>query len=173
MNNKFLIIIVVIVAIWYLAYESVMDKLMKVEYPITVQEASGEQYYDPKRYSVVDMEDMRVSGLATVIHLYKKGCRGCEILNSNLGKLMSLRPDIAVVQIPSPWVVNYKATYKGNKLNIKSVPFVMIFDREGNLLASDDGKDRHGVDLSIEWLNEEVGRKNEQLREEWERKKSS
>ena len=173
MNNKFLILIVVAAAIWHFAYESTMDKLMKVEYPIAVQESSGEQYYDPERYSVVDMNDMSETGLVTLVHLYKKGCRGCEIFNSNLGKLMSLRPDIAVVQIPTPGVANYNATYKGEKLNIKSVPFVMIFDQEGNLLASNDGDERHGVELSIEWLNEEVDRKNKQLKEEWEQKKAS
>ena len=166
MNNKFLILIVVL-AIWHFAYESTMDKLTQVEYPIVVQEGSGEQYFDPKPDSVVDMDEMKEAGLVTFVHLYKKGCRGCEILNSNLDKLMSLRPDIAVVQIPSPGVANYEARYKGEKLNINSVPFVMIFDREGNLLASDNGDERHGVELSIEWLNEEVDRKNKQLKEEW------
>lgn len=173
MKNKFLILIAIVAAIWHFAYESTMDKLMKVEYPIAVQSGSGEQYYDPKRYSVVDMDDMREPGLVTLVHLYKKGCRGCETLNNNIGKLVQYRPDVAVLQIPAPGMANYTANYKGEKLNVKFLPFVMIFDREGNLLASDDGKEHEGFDLFYEWMQEEVDRKNEQIRDEWMQKKSS
>lgn len=173
MKNKIVLVFLIGIVVWFINRETVIDKLMAVEFPIATTQKSGIQFYDPERYETVDMAEQIEKGVVTLVHLYKTSCRGCTVLNTNIDKLVRFRPDVAVTKIPAPGVANYKATYMGEKLNVKFLPFVMIFDREGKLVASDDGEKHEGFDLFYEWLQEEVDRKNSQLKEDWERKRNS
>ena len=158
---------------WFLNRETLVDRLMHVNFPIATSINSGKQYYDPERNEMVDMSRLIEDGLVTVIHLSKSSCNGCKILNRNIDKLLSIRPDIAVVEIPAPGSVGYKAMNRGKELNVKFVPFILIYDKSGKLVAVNDGDKREGTDLFMEWINEEINRKNMQLRDGWVEKKFS
>jgi len=173
MKIKIILGIVLVVIYLFVSSETEVDKLMDVEFPISIKEQSGIQFYDPEYNSIVDMADQLERGLVSVVYLYKASCKSCQIFDKNLAKLVSLRPDISVTKIPSPGIGRYRANYMGEKLNVKFLPFVMIFDREGKLIAADNGKIYQGRGLFHEWLNEEVDRKNDQLKEEWLRNRSS
>ena len=173
MNKVIGIILVLGIGYWIFGHETVVDRLMDVEHPIQATEASGVQYYDPEPGSVFDMADLAEPGLITVVHLYKPSCRGCKIMDKELDKLLSIRPDIAIRQVPSPGVIGYQAVSQGEELNVNFVPFILVFDGTGQQLASDNGEENEGEDLLVDWLNSEVDRKNDELRAEWERKHSS
>lgn len=173
MKNKVFLVVLFVVVFLFISRETVVDKLMEVEYPISTTQNSGIQFYDPERSSTVDMADQSENGLVSVVYLYKSSCKSCQVFDKNLAKLVRFRPDIAVAKIPGPGIGQYYANYMGEKLNVRFLPFIMIFDREGNLIASDDGEKHDGYDLFYEWLREEVDRKNAQLKEEWAHKQTS
>lgn len=173
MKNKIILGVVLVLAYLFISRETVIDKLMDVDFPISVTQESGIQFYDPEHYSTVDMADQPEMGLVSVVYLYKASCKSCQVFDKNLNKLVGLRPDVAVTKIPGPGIGRYKATYMGEKLNVRFLPFIMIFDREGKLVVSDEGEKHEGYDLFYEWLNDEVDRKNVQLKEEWIRKQAS
>jgi len=173
MKKKIFLIIFVGIVYLFFSRETDVDKLMDVQFPITISEGSGIQFFDPEKQSTVDMADQLEQGLVTVVYLYKSTCKSCQIFDTNLNKLVSFRPDVAVTKIPGPGIGRYKAKYMGEKLNVRFLPFIMIFDRDGRLVSSDNGENHEGYDLFYEWLQEEVDRKNAQLKEEWIRSKQS
>lgn len=170
MKNKIFLVILICFIAWFVSRETVIDKLMAVEFPITITQNSGIRFYDPEYHSTVDMADQPETGLASIVYLYKASCKSCQIFDKNLSKFVRFRPDVAVTKIPGPGIGRYNAAYMGEKLNVRFLPFIMIFDRNGKLLASDSGETHEGYDLFYEWLQEEVDRKNAQLKEEWEQK---
>lgn len=173
MKSKIIIIITLGIIFWFLNRETLVDKLMQADFPITASTKSGKQYYDPERNETVDMSRLIEDGLVTVIHLSKSSCNGCKIFNRNIDKLLLIRPDVAVVEVPAPGSVGYRATNRGKELNVKFVPFILIYDKTGKLVAVNDGDKREGTDIFMEWLSEEIDRKNTQLRDDWVKNKFS
>ena len=173
MKSKILLVTLIVIGMFFTLRETLMDKLMEVEFPISIKEGSGIQFYDPKRNSTADVADQLEHGLVTVVYFYKSSCKSCQIFDTNLNKMVSFRPDIAVTKIPGPGIGGFNAAYMGKELNIRFLPFIMIFDREGKLVAEDNGDKHEGYDLFYEWLEEEVDRKNAQLKEEWIRNQKS
>ena len=172
MKNKILLIVIVGVVFWFVSRETMMDKLMDVQFPIVAKQESGIQFYDPEPGSTVDVADQLERGLVTMVYFYNDNCRGCQIFDTNLNKLVKLRPDIAVTKMPVG-KVGYKVRYMGEKLNAKNLPFIMIFDKNEKLLVSDNGDEHEAYTTFYEWLQEEVDRKNTQLKEEWLQSKQS
>ena len=72
MKNKIVLVILIGIVAWFVNRETVIDKLMAVEFPIATTQGSGIQFYDPERYDIVDMADQTERGVVTLIHLYKK-----------------------------------------------------------------------------------------------------
>ncbi len=166
--KSLIIFVTIATAIYFfVTRETVIDRFMNVDYPTVVTEDSGVKEYTPERGKVVEMSDLAVSGLINIIHIYKPSCNGCKIMNRNIGKLLALRPDIAVTPVVSSSVVSYQARSLDEILNIKFVPFIIVFDRNGVQVAINDGDDRSGTDFVSDWLNAEVAKKNKQLKEEW------
>ena len=171
--KKYLFLFVIAgVIFWLASKESMIDKLMAVEFPIQESEKVEVRLFEPERGSVVDMSALTSLGRITVVHLHKPSCRGCQIFTNNIAKLQSIRPDVAVTQVDSI-AGTYTPTNQGVDLNVKFVPFVLIFDETGKLLAADDGDEKEGRNLFSDWLNAEIDRKNKQMREEWERKRAA
>ena len=94
----------------------------------------------------------------TVLVYTSDSCGGCRKLKTHVKSLVSIRPDVAVrlVDLGLRWGnLDYESLY-GTK--IRSVPHVLIFDADGDLLAADDGKDKAALKLLYEWMNAELKR---------------
>jgi len=166
---KMSIVLLLIAAAIYL-YEgekTTIEKLMDVEYPIFISKDSGFQEYTPKEGAVINMAELIEPGHINIIHLYNPTCDGCTIMDNNLNKMLLIRPDIAITAVLSPHMVNYQAKIADRILNVKYVPFIIIYNRKGELVAVNDGDEREASALLYEWLNEEVRRKNKQNKKEW------
>lgn len=172
MKNKILLVVIVGVVFWFVNRETMMDKLMDVQFPIVAKQESGIQFYDPEPGSTVDVVEQLERGLVTMVYFYNSKCKSCQIFDTNLKKLVQLRPDIAVTKMPVE-KIKYKVRYMGEKLNVKNLPFIMIFNKNEKLLVSDNGDEHEAYTTFYEWLQEEVDRKNVQLKEEWEQKRNS
>ena len=166
--KKNIVFVLIAVGIFFFIFQkNTIERLMDVEYPIVATDESGEKEFTPDRGSVVEMSDLIEPGLINIIHLYRSSCAGCQIMDSNIAKLLAIRPDVAVTLIPSPGVIGYQARSLGKVLEIQFVPFIIIFDRNGDQLAINDGENSAGTDFIYDWLNAEVDRINKQKREEW------
>jgi len=161
--KKLLLVGVVGAILFFVMHDSNMSELMDIDEPLVASENSGEFFIEPGRGDVIEMDDYVKQGLITVIHINDKSCDRCRYLNKFITQHLKFRPDIAVVQIPAPGVAGYSPEYRGKPMHVDFVPYILIFDREGNLMASDE-KDNAGEDLLRDWINEEVARQNKMLR---------
>ena len=94
----------------------------------------------------------------TVLAYTSDSCPGCRKLKNHLARLLAIRPDVAVrmVDLGHRWGgLDYKSLYG---TEIRSVPHILLFDADGNLVAADDAKDKDGLELLYEWLNAEINR---------------
>ena len=94
----------------------------------------------------------------TVLAYTSDSCPGCRKLAKHVASLVSRRPDVAVrlVDLGHRWGNQDYTSLYGTE--IRSVPHVLIFDADGDLLAGDDGKDKAGLKLLYEWMNAEIKR---------------
>jgi len=94
----------------------------------------------------------------TVLAYSSDSCPGCRKLKKHLKRLLAIRPDVAVriVDLGHRWGgKDYKSLYG---TEIRSVPHILLFDADGNLLAEDDGRDKDGLKVLYKWLNAEIRR---------------
>ena len=94
----------------------------------------------------------------TVVAYTSDLCPACRKLERHLASLVAMRPDVAVrrVDLGNRWSrLECKKQYG---IDVRSVPHVVLFDADGNLLAQDQGRDKAGLELLYEWMNAELKR---------------
>lgn len=94
----------------------------------------------------------------TVLAYTSDSCPACIKLKTHLEGLLRMRPDVAVriVDVGKRWGgMDYKNLYG---IELRTVPHILIFDAEGELLAEDRGRDKAGLKLLYEWINAELRR---------------
>ena len=92
----------------------------------------------------------------TVLAYTSDSCPGCRKLTTHLARLVQMRPDVAVriVDLGQRWGgMDYKNLYG---IELRTVPHILLFDAEGQLLAEDKGRDKAGLNLLYDWLNAEL-----------------
>ena len=123
--------------------------------PTSAQEdRGGIEYVDAGPVPAACREPKHV----TVLAYTSDSCPGCRKLSKHLDRLVNTRPDVAVriVDLGRRWSArNCKSLYG---IDIYSVPHILLFDADGNLLAEDIGRDKAGLKLLYEWLNAEIRR---------------
>jgi hypothetical protein len=101
-------------------------------------------------------EDYIISGLPTVILFGTKMCPGTKRLKTQFKQFLNLRSDVAVRQIylPNDWQPDdVREEYQ---IDVGSVPHIIIYDSDGELVAQDEGRDKKGFEFLYKWMNDEI-----------------
>ena len=101
-------------------------------------------------------ENFIVSGLPTVIAIGTKRCPGTKRLKTHFKQFLELRSDVAVRQIYLPDDWQPADVMEEYQLDVGSVPHIIIYDPNGELVAQDEGRDKKGFDFLYKWMNEEI-----------------
>jgi thiol-disulfide isomerase/thioredoxin len=90
-------------------------------------------------------------GRHTVIEFYTLRCPGCRRLSRYLDDFSRRRPDVAIRTVK----LDREAAAQ---FEVRSVPHVLIYDSDGDLVVADRGRDKAGLDLLQEWMQQEARR---------------
>ena len=156
--KKLVIFAVVIGAGWYwFGPGSDVRALMADDPPYIETENSGIFDVQPNAKDEKDIRIFSEPGRFTVIHLYDKKCSACRGMYPHIERLYELRPDVAIklLHVTKNY---YSIIGKHYGLDVPHVPFTVILDKQGEIIASDDGHENAGYDLFYEWLNAEQKR---------------
>jgi thiol-disulfide isomerase/thioredoxin len=101
----------------------------------------------------LEINSLLVKGKTTVIDFYSPFCPPCVKLAPLMAKLAKKRPDLAIkkVNINRPGVngIDWRSPL-AQQYQIRRVPFFMIFNPQGQLVA----QDREAVEMVGGWLKE-------------------
>lgn len=129
---------------------------------------SGVENIDGPHRKGFDVSGLAEPGLITIIQFYEKGCEACPAIDNYVNKLMETRPDVALRRIEIPnniWSTSLEKIYG---IYFKKTVTFVVYDREGNLLATDGGDTKNGKDnekasiLIWDWAKAEVARSGKQ-----------
>ena len=111
-------------------------------------------------------ENLIVTGLPTIIEFCTKECPGSKRLNRHFDQFLKLRPDVAVRQIYLPNNWQPEEVREEYQVDVGSVPHIIIYDPDGDLVVQDDGRNKEGFDFLYKWMNDEI-------QKDWEQKHAS
>jgi len=148
---------VIAVCVYYIALRTtLLENLMQAQPSRSVRPAAIESLTLP----VVDESNFNIQQLAepgvfTVIHFGSSTCPACKLLDDNLTDFLELRPDVAVKRIElgvtwSPVEAPLRA-----RLNIHSVPFVLLYDPRARTITTNNLPDPNTLDLLYDWMEAE------------------
>ena len=158
---KHIIVLVLVAAgILYLATrKSTLDVLMTPETHYTAQQ-TGNRFVDVDPAILpVSPDHFAESGVITVVYFHDDTCPGCRSLDQELDAFLRVRPDVAVRKIAM--TLNGDAYYdviRNYRWRVYTAPCILIFGKNGELIAADDRTDSAGQDLLEEWMSKELER---------------
>ena len=152
------VFVLLAVGIAYLAIrKSDLDILM---IPVTgyTEEQTGNRFVevDPVKLPI-SPRDLAEYGVVTVVYFHDDTCHGCRTLDRELEDFLRVRPDVAVRKVRLS--LNGDAYYdaiKNYRWKIYMAPCVLIFGKNGKLIAADDRTDSSGQELLEEWISKEL-----------------
>lgn len=101
----------------------------------------------------LEINSLLVKGKTTVIDFYSPFCPPCVKLAPLMAKLANKRPDLAVIKVninrPGVNGIDWRSPL-AQQYQIRRVPFLMIFNPQGKLVA----QDREAVDAVGGWLQD-------------------
>lgn len=153
--NKFLISVAIVGAGWYwFGPKSDLEILMAGEPPFIETKNSGIFDVRPSRTDDPDIRIFSESGRITLVQFYDEKCKPCRQMFGRIDNLSHMRPDVAIklLHVSKNY---YSIVGEHYGLDVPHVPFTVILDKEGEILASDDGHENAGYDLFYEWFNAE------------------
>lgn len=142
-------------------YESEVDELVGSEYPVLEGSGIAEVDVDGERY---DYLSEVVEGTYTVLYFYSNSCPTCRRTDSDLKRFNKVRPDVAIRKFDLGDEWSGDDAYNTYGLRIRAVPFILVYDPDGQLVAEDVGLDNEGAEYLYDWMNAEY-------RKAWEREK--
>ena len=144
-------IILIIAAVTFVYVAFVQNKTLDTLLEPPSQTASSQSGL--KVVKTTDISSLPVYGMFTVVELYTEACSACTRLKGFYEKFLPLRQDVAVrrIQLSNNWnVEDASDTYN---LDINSTPHVLIFDKSGNLLQEDNGRDKSAYVTLQKWIH--------------------
>ena len=171
---KKIFIIIVIGVAGFFAYQHFSGKgsfgdNTKVAYGAAEFEAgSGIQEVTP--YHPFNAEDYVEPDQPSIIELYSSSCPGCKRLHGHLKQFLRVRPDVVVTQIHLGRYWSSEAVWESYKVDVKTVPHIIIYGPDGKLVAKDNGTDKSGLEFLYDWMNEEI---NKALRKQYKERKKT
>jgi hypothetical protein len=101
--------------------------------------------------------ELAEAGVTTVVYFHDDACSGCLQLDANLVDFLRVRPDVAVRKIRmSPDDNGYTKAIRDYRWRVWAAPCILIFGKNGQLIAADDRTDWRGQDLLEEWIAAEL-----------------
>ncbi len=105
------------------------------------------------------MEDMLVPGYINVISIVDPTCSSCQRAERDDARLMSVRSDIAIRRVE---INRFNSHFDKVDLlygvEMSNLPFRVIFDREGKIIAKDKNKDQDARNYYNEVLHRDIPR---------------
>ena len=132
---------------------SKMEYLVKSKAPVDPEKSGLVLVSIPEDELPIFSDRLAFIGLVTVLYFRDPNCPGVSILDRNLIDFLKYRPDVAVRQIAlEPSRNGYLKAIRGYRLNIWTSPFIVIFDKAGKVLASDNKLVSDGAELLDAWI---------------------
>lgn len=132
---------------------SKMEYLVKSKAPVDPEKSGLVLVSIPEDELPIFSDRLAFRGLVTVLYFRDPNCPGVSILDRNLIDFLKYRPDVAVRQIAlEPSRNGYLKAIRGYRLNIWTSPFIVIFDKAGKVLASDNKLVSDGAELLDAWI---------------------
>lgn len=121
---------------------------------------AGDRFVEvaPSRFPITPKE-LAEPGMITIVYFHDETCPGCIKLDRDLADFRQVRPDVAVrkVRITLNGDAYYEAI-KNYQWEIYAAPFILIFGKDGKLIAADEKTNFAGQDLLEEWIGEELSK---------------
>jgi hypothetical protein len=152
------VFVVLAAAIAYFGLKkSAVDKLMVPVTQYTAEQA-GNRFVDiDPALLPVSPAYFAVPGVTTVVYFHDETCHGCVSMDRNISDFVRIRPDVAVRKVRISLNGNaYYNAIKDFKWKIFVMPCILVFDRDGTLIAGDERTDVAGSDLLEEWMAREA-----------------
>ena len=104
-------------------------------------------------------------GRFTIVVFIADTNSACRRLENNLYRFLWIRPDIAVKKVTIGFRSDTQAMLAGHRIDLASVPHVLIFDPKGNVVAQDIGFNKKGLKLLDDWMYAELARHNARMKQ--------
>ena len=141
-------------AYYYWKRPSKLDYLMKSKGPVVPGKSGLAIVVIPDDELPIFSDRLAILGVVTVLYFRDPNCSATASTDRDLAEFLKYRPDVAVRQIPmepSPHGGYLKAIHD-YRLNIWTSPFIVLFDKQGKILASDDKLESAADDLLYSWM---------------------
>lgn len=151
-------LLLLVAGVIYLAtHKSPVEKLMV---PVTgyTEAQTGSRFVqiDPAILPVTP-HYLAVPGVNTIVYFHDKNCHACVQLDQNLVDFLRQRPDVAVRKVSMTVEGDaYYQAIRDFKWKVWMAPAILIFDRQGKLIAADNGTDFAGGELLDDWMEKEA-----------------
>jgi hypothetical protein len=111
---------------------------------------------DPNRLPITPQQ-LAEPGVITVVYFHDETCPGCLQLDQNLNEFLAVRPDVAVRKIRISLGTNaYSKSIRDYQWKIYMAPCILIYGKNGKLIAADDRTNSAGQDLLETWITKEL-----------------
>ena len=80
----------------------------------------------------------------------------CQKLENNFYRFLSIRRDVAVKKVKIGFWSDTQAILARHRIDLASIPHVIIFDPRGKVIAQDTGYDKAGLELLKDWMLAEL-----------------
>lgn len=144
-------------ALFFATKKSPVEKLMiPVTGPAAASGGSKFAVIDPAVLPVTP-SFLAVPGVTTIVYFHDKNCVNCIKMDVDVDDFLRLRPDVAVrkVSIAVEGDAYYKAI-RDFQWKVYLSPSFVIFDKNGKMIAADEGTDDAGSELLTEWMVKEA-----------------
>lgn len=156
MKHLLILALIAIAIVVLLTRKTELDVLME---PVThyTETQTGNRFIDPASLHLpVEPRQLAEPGVTSVVYFHDDQCPGCISLDKNLADFLRLRPDVAVRKVEiKPGQDALSEAIRNYRWRIYMTPCILIFDKDGKLVAADDRTDATGQNLLERWMEEE------------------
>ncbi len=136
-TNVFIVLIITITAILLLStYKGGEEKKIDLS-------KVGIMYYEIEEVRFLD--DLAEPGYTTIVELFADWCQTCtDYGNYEKNHIMRMNPRMAIRRIDISRPNGFNVAMEHFKIDIRSVPYIIVFDEDGNVIADDGEGDSSG-----------------------------
>lgn len=154
------VFLVLALSIYFLAVKKSDLEILMVPATDYSQEHVGNRFVDvdPRRFPMTPA-GLAERGVITVVYFHDDTCPGCLKLDRDLEDFLRVRPDVAVRKVRMSLDGDaYYQTIRNYQWPVYMAPCILLFGKNGKLIAADKKTNSDGQDLLEEWIYEELRR---------------
>ncbi|MFZ6752811.1 TlpA family protein disulfide reductase [Undibacterium sp. Dicai25W] len=107
----------------------------------------------------ISPKDLVQPGVITIIYFHDIKCPGCLKMDRDMEDFVKIRPDVAIRKIAMSVDGDaYNKAIRDYRWKIYSAPCILIFGKNGKLIAADEKLNFAGSELLREWMEKEFER---------------